>query len=335
MSNKIPKGIERIHVERAIRDWESGEHAGFHQSVKYDLEFNGKFYPPKAILGIAAAHVLGGHLKPSDFSGGSDSKCHRVLTKLGFNIVRKPGKRHYAWLRDELILTLDFYFQNQISQLSPQHPKIVELSELIRELPLHPDRFSDLNFRTPESVYLKLIDFRSFDPEFTGKNPSQGSANDHALWDEYYENRTALNALATKIVAAFENGEGIGETWEEEEESRPEGAILYRVHRSRERNQGLVAKKKANASVLACEVCGLVFSERYGQLGNGFIECHHNKHLSTYDEDDVTSLKDLRLVCSNCHRMLHRDPNCQTVEDLRNLLDDIGPGPKAVLSVDL
>jgi len=44
---------------------------------------------PKAIVGIAASALTGLPFTPSDFSGGIKSKCVRLLTDQGFQIVHK------------------------------------------------------------------------------------------------------------------------------------------------------------------------------------------------------------------------------------------------------
>jgi hypothetical protein len=70
---------------------------------------------------------------------------------------------------------------------------------------------------------------------------------------------------------------------------------------------------------LACEACDLDFAERYGELGEGFIECHHTVPLGRGSER-VTSLSDLALLCPNCHRMIHRPARVLTVAELRERL---------------
>ncbi|TGU71629.1 EVE domain-containing protein [Geomonas terrae] len=58
---------------------------------------------------------------------------------------------------------------------------------------------------------------------------------------------------------------------------------------------------------LACNVCGFNFEEAYGERGTGYIEVHHLKPISTFDEvQHVDPRTDLVTLCSNCHRMVHR-----------------------------
>ena len=97
----------------------------------------------------------------------------------------------------------------------------------------------------------------------------------------------------------------------ERDESRyPEGAESYRTHRTRERDSALAtaAKKRrlTDFGTLACDVCTFDFTQKYGVLGGGFIEAHHTVPVSKLDGTTKTRVSDLALVCSNCHRMLHR-----------------------------
>ena len=71
---------------------------------------------------------------------------------------------------------------------------------------------------------------------------------------------------------------------------------------------------------MLCAACGFDFGTQYGERGRGFIECHHTKSLSTLAEGGKTHLKDLALVCANCHRMIHHGKRWLTVEELRAVL---------------
>ena len=100
-----------------------------------------------------------------------------------------------------------------------------------------------------------------------------------------------------------------------------EGARHLRLHLVRERSPDLVrvAKKlwHVQYGVLRCCVCDMDFERVYGARGKDFIEAHH--HTEAVSEMEVpTKMKpeDLRPVCSNCHRMIHRQP-WLTVQQLR------------------
>jgi 5-methylcytosine-specific restriction protein B len=86
----IPDGITQDDVAQAIADLEQGQtDHRFRDSTGYDLLYDGKRYPPKAVIGLAARRLRGRHLDPNEFSGGADSKCFSVLRNLGYQIVAK------------------------------------------------------------------------------------------------------------------------------------------------------------------------------------------------------------------------------------------------------
>ncbi len=58
---------------------------GFGPTTTYDLLWNDRLYPPKAILGTAYELATGRRLAPGDFEGGK-SGAVKVLGKLGFAI---------------------------------------------------------------------------------------------------------------------------------------------------------------------------------------------------------------------------------------------------------
>ena len=71
----------------------------------------------------------------------------------------------------------------------------------------------------------------------------------------------------------------------------------------------------------ACSVCDLDFSEKYGELGKGFIHVHHLLELSVIKgEYTVNPITDLRPVCPNCHAMLHRTKPAISIEELKSIM---------------
>jgi 5-methylcytosine-specific restriction protein A len=94
------------------------------------------------------------------------------------------------------------------------------------------------------------------------------------------------------------------------DEEFPEGRAVEIKHKMRERNQAVIQKskeifKKENGR-LYCQVCGFDFERTYGEIGTDFIEAHHTVPVSDLQGVVMTRVKDIALVCSNCHRMLHR-----------------------------
>jgi 5-methylcytosine-specific restriction enzyme A len=111
---------------------------------------------------------------------------------------------------------------------------------------------------------------------------------------------------------------------DEEGEEAPEGRVLTRLHRVRERNRKLVAQRKSKAlrdlGYLRCEVCAFDFQESYGERGRGFIEVHHTRPLAMLVEEVKTKLEDLALLCANCHRMVHSRRPWLSLNELRAVI---------------
>lgn len=72
---------------------------------------------------------------------------------------------------------------------------------------------------------------------------------------------------------------------------------------------------------LPCFVCGFSFSKNYGKHGDKFIEAHHLTPISELTEETKTKLEDIVLVCSNCHKMIHRFRPWLNIDELKNILN--------------
>lgn len=102
-----------------------------------------------------------------------------------------------------------------------------------------------------------------------------------------------------------------------------EGQVRLRLSRHYRRERSLRRAKLAahaqkHAGRLPCEVpgCGFDFEETYGELGAGYAHVHHVVALGEQDGPAVTSLADLRVVCANCHAVIHRGAASLGLEDL-------------------
>lgn len=239
--------------------------------------------------------------------------------------------RNPKWHRDEIILALNLYFNLEPGQIHARNPEIIELSDILNKLPIHEERPDEVKFRNPNGVGLKLSNFLAIDPDYQGKGMESYSKLDKEVFDEFYSDRKRLKQIAETIkrtVSSDDLGNKLYKIEDDEDEesfSVKEGKVIYKLHKHIERNNKINTKKKElyfrKNGKLDCEVCGFEFKEFYGDLGVGFIECHHRKPLFELDEETETTLDDLALVCSNCHRMLHRDLDTLSVETLKEKIN--------------
>jgi hypothetical protein len=92
---RLRADVTRDDVVRAIQEYDRlgpvqffSEH-GFGPTTTYDLIWDERRYPPKAILGTAFEFATGQRLESGDFEGGK-SGAVAVLGTLGFTIEHKP-----------------------------------------------------------------------------------------------------------------------------------------------------------------------------------------------------------------------------------------------------
>jgi len=123
---------------------------------------------------------------------------------------------------------------------------------------------------------------------------------------------------------ALHIGGAVGSELQGDLESAVEGIRKQRLIWSRSREVSLRDAKIREAlrlspdSRLRCEVpgCGFCFEEVYGEVGREYAHVHHLSALSGNEKEVQTTLKDLAIVCANCHAMIHRRGECRPLEGL-------------------
>jgi hypothetical protein len=90
--------VTRADVVRAIKEYDRlgperffSEH-GFAPTTTYELIWEERHYPPKAILGTAYEFATGHRLASGDFEGGK-SGAVKVLGELRFTVQRRSADR--------------------------------------------------------------------------------------------------------------------------------------------------------------------------------------------------------------------------------------------------
>ena len=99
-----------------------------------------------------------------------------------------------------------------------------------------------------------------------------------------------------------------------------EGRACLRFHKQIERRPHLARLAKLHHGYV-CQGCGFDFEGKYGALGHKYIEAHHLHPLGS--RLGIATLtdpaRDFAVLCSNCHRMIHRSEHISDVKAFRRL----------------
>jgi HNH endonuclease len=104
-----------------------------------------------------------------------------------------------------------------------------------------------------------------------------------------------------------------------------EGKPVLKTHLTRERSASLRSAAReywrSQQGSLRCIACQFSFGNRYGPAGEDFIELHHVLPLGSHTKAQRNTARDLIPLCSNCHRMIHRNLNApMSLKELRTIL---------------
>ena len=107
-------------------------------------------------------------------------------------------------------------------------------------------------------------------------------------------------------------------TEEDENDLDWEDLRKLRIHKRVERNRRLAAKVKKQLGLI-CQACGFNFEVVYGAIGRDFIEAHHLTPVAELRGKRIALNPkiDFAVLCSNCHRMIHKSEFVSDVEMFR------------------
>lgn len=105
--------------------------------------------------------------------------------------------------------------------------------------------------------------------------------------------------------------------------TKTEGGLKVIISTKAERD-GSLRKDAIRIHGTKCKVCDFDFNKTYGKWANDYIEVHHMKPISNAKEIkvDTNPSTDLTVVCSNCHRMIHKKRDIVlTIAELKKKLN--------------
>ena len=326
----IPTEIKRDHILSALIEIDRDGYAPRHGSTRWDLIHDGKSYPPKWSICIAGKYALGKMHRIELFSGGPEA--NDFLESRGFQVKEKqwPHRRieAFSWTLDNKSVARKVLDKSAFLHGGTGVP--IEIRPFFLLDDLAPGE------RTPVSLICN-------DVSYTAQIAMQGqdTARTRLFWNSafesllkesfphHYQFYSQGHEPESKILLQFERLSGFdsyqvsfaGEVSEETvvgdiqadelEELGPQKEGKAKEYYGKRYERSPVNRQQAiKIHGLTCNACGFNFEKTYGARGAAFIEVHHIKPIHTFEkEQHVNPKADLITVCSNCHRMIHRDPN--------------------------
>ena len=221
-------------------------------------------------------------------------------------MAKTDGSGNPDWTREETLLALDLYFDcNGIVPSKTDH-RVIALSNLLKNNPFFDGRKKKNSFRNPYGVTFKVQNLRSV---ATGKGLDHTSRLDRAIWEEFGDKPEIVSKLATEVAALIRD-ESLkpSEELHESDEEFLEGRSLTVQHRRIERNRklrGRLIENRRKKGKLCCEICGIWPYNCESELDDAIFEAHHLVPLSEIGSRKTT-IRDMALLCANCHRLIHR-----------------------------
>ena len=115
----------------------------------------------------------------------------------------------------------------------------------------------------------------------------------------------------------------------DEKEMVVEGKTIFKETKHKKRctklRNAVIQKFTKENGHISCSVCGFDFEEVYKELGKGYIEIHHEVPIYQYSDEGFgqyveEAVKNMKPLCANCHRMIHRQKNPLSIEELKRIV---------------
>lgn len=240
--------------------------------------------------------VLGSHAKPVPMIIGFVENASFGLSDLPEQIIQRRAQEIFALNEDKSLGSR--YGDKPVAQIAKLLKKeVVDYQVAVAPQDLHV---------LAQPVPMPLDIYKVTTPRFL---PLEMTA------EQYY-------ALKERVLLP----DTLSSVEQEEEASFPEGLLLERLHKSRERCRTVVLQAKERFirehGRLFCEACDFEPEKHFGNrnLRDRIVEAHHDLWLSDPKHNGKTKPSELKMLCPTCHRAIHTIRPWLKVEQLRALL---------------
>ena len=217
----------------------------------------------------------------------------------------------------EMLRTAYINYLQQIRKQEPEAFADFTEKELVEFIRRHEDsNFGSIYERTDHNFYDRVRSKIAIDKDMRAEDDAIGQLFSVHLrsYSHFLESKAYKELSKMKI-----NIEGVDKATlkpsvpsspKSKEREMTEGEKIHVEFEVAHRNQAL-RQACIDKYGYQCQCCGMNFADMYGEeLGNSFIEVHHLKMISTYDESKPNDyVENLVPLCSNCHSMIHHGKN--------------------------
>lgn len=204
---------------------------------------------------------------------------------------------------EEDILVLELYFLTDRSRrTSKKDLKLIALSEFLNSTNIHSKSNRRAVFRNQNGIYMKLMNFRSLDPEVSGKGLTSASEMDKRVWRKYSGDIDSLKKDASNIRENYASSGDSGQALSVRKQ-RTILAIEYnQIDDSdvRKRSQGAVVLRPDQANFREDIIS--VYKRSCALTGCDVIEACHAIHIDPYNGSNSVVQNGI-LLRADVHRL--------------------------------
>ena len=192
------------------------------------------------------------------------------------------------WIDLEMILTLGFY-------------KFEDKPDDKKKIKIFTNKMNKVTGidRSPNGIDYRIGNYKSVDPEYSGKGLNGGGSKVPLFFKEYVLDDPSLKKLA-RIYSNFQNGLDANDivSVDNSEPDKTRTKVVCTVVYNKSQKVRDDTLSRANG---VCELCGCNAPFKTKE-GLPYLEVHYVIPLSMNGTDDLTNTLAL---CPNCHRKMH------------------------------
>lgn len=272
------------------------------------------------------------------FEGNNRLKLHLPQLVMAVSALPEPA-------REDLLQNVVFPLENKCFVIEKMDFDIIDddgLTVLLSPLRVSV-RHSDFEVDLPDRLNALASDLESLVALRATNRELADAVEEHATEVAQRTNTIRLRQTADRLIEvktmifgktnaasalALTRAEAKPETDLEEPAGR-EGKLLTRIHAYKERDRAFAKRvreyyRQKNKGYLSCEACGMMPNQVYGAQGESCMEAHHKVPIEQLQPDSVTLVNEMAVVCANCHRIIHSNKPCLTIQEVRCLLRQYG-----------